>query len=326
MMLPLMVALLSALGLTGALLPLLRGADVMDVPNARSSHAAPVPRGGGIGVYAALSLACAVAAVVGSDVSWLPLVVGLAVAAVGLADDLRGLSGPVRLVLQLLAGSCVAVWATGSIEAGSGRWLALVAIVVLVAGYVNAFNFMDGIDGISALSGAVAGLWFAHVGGRVDEPGLTTVGLALAGALLGFLPWNAPRAQVFLGDVGSYGVGLVIAALCAWAWVAGAALMLAVAPLVVYGADTAWVLVKRARGRRSLMEAHREHAYQRLVDELGWSHLTASVVAALASALVCAAVWLGQDAPVLSMLVALAVATAYLALPGIATNQKALWS
>ena len=320
-MMPFLVALVAALCLTGALLPLLRGANVMDLPNARSSHAAPIPRGGGIAVYAALLVACAVAASVGDDVSWVPLVVGLALAAVGLVDDLRGLSGPARLVLQLLAGISVAVWAAGSVEAGAGRWVASAAIVVLVVGYVNAFNFMDGINAISALSGAMAGLWFAYVGERVDEPGLMTLGLALAGALAGFLPWNAPRARVFLGDVGSYGIGLVIASMAAWAWVSGAALPLAVAPLVVYGADTAWVLVKRARGRRPLMEAHREHVYQRLVDGLGWTHVVAASVVALASALVCLAAWLGRDAPAVSVPLALAVALTYLGLPLLATSR-----
>ncbi|GAA2126936.1 glycosyltransferase family 4 protein [Nocardioides bigeumensis] len=321
---PFLVALLAALGLTGVLLPVLRRADVMDVPNARSSHAAPIPRGGGIGVYAALLVACGVAAAVGGEVGRVPLLVGLGLAVVGLVDDLRGLSGPTRLVLQVLAGIGVAAWAAESVEATAGRWVTLTAIVVLVVGFVNAFNFMDGVNGISALSGTVAGLWFGYVGGRVDEPGLSTLGLALAGALLGFLPWNAPRARVFLGDVGSYGVGLVIASMCAWAWVSGAALPLAVAPLVVYGADTAWVLVKRARGRRPLMEAHREHVYQRLVDGLGWSHLGAATAAALASALVCLAAWLGRDVPVLSVTVAVAVAAAYLSLPRLATRQKAV--
>ena len=126
----------------------------------------------------------------------------------------------------------------------------------------------------------------------MNEPQLSILGLVLAGAAVGFLPWNAPRATVFLGDVGSYGIGGFIAGLSALAAVWGLPWWWAAAPLVVYGADTGWVLLKRARAGRPLTEAHREHAYQRLVDG-GWPHVASSALCAGATAVVCLAVGAG---------------------------------
>jgi UDP-N-acetylmuramyl pentapeptide phosphotransferase/UDP-N-acetylglucosamine-1-phosphate transferase len=115
---------------------------------------------------------------------------------------------------------------------------------------------------------------------------LAGLGLVLAGAAFGFLPWNAPSARVFLGDVGSYGLGLLVAAMSVWAVAAGMPWHWAVAPLIVYGADTGWAILKRRRAGHSLTEAHREHAYQRLVDG-GWVHLASAALCTAATVAVC---------------------------------------
>jgi UDP-GlcNAc:undecaprenyl-phosphate GlcNAc-1-phosphate transferase len=314
------VASAAGLGLTGLIVPVLRRAQLLDVPNERSSHSAPVPRGGGLAVMAAVTLASVAAALTGSDVLWVPLVVALALAGVGLIDDRSSLPGPVRLVLQLLAGAVVAAWAWSAAATPSSA-VALFALVVLiaVAGYVNAFNFMDGINGISALTAIVAGAWWCWVAVEHEVEGLAVLGAVLAGGMVGFIPWNAPRARIFLGDVGSYGVGFLIVAGGAWAWANDVPPALCLAPLVVYIADTGWVLIKRAAGGRPLMQAHREHVYQQLVDH-GWSHTSSALLCAGVSVVVCVA---AATAPSAVSLVGTAIVVlAYLCLPSVVARSE----
>lgn len=304
-------ALAVSLVLSGVAVPLLRRAQFMDVPNHRSSHTKPVPRGGGVSVVLTIVAVAALAADLDVSVVGL-LVITLALALVGLVDDLRSLSSGVRLLAQVGAATALSVLL---LVQGSVTWFWLPVLVIAVAGYVNAYNFMDGVNGISALTAAVVGGFWAWAGTDQNVPELSVLGLVLAGAALGFLPWNAPRAKVFLGDVGSYGIGLFIVGLSAYALTQGLPWQWTLAPLVIYGADTGWVLVKRFRGGRSLTEAHREHVYQRLVDG-GWSHLSSSVACAVAGALICLTVLAGGTTLTWwTPLVVLVVVLAYLNLP-----------
>lgn len=310
-----MTAFLAALGvaasLTGLAIPVLRRAQFMDVPNHRSSHTRPVPRGGGLAVVLTLGLVALFTVDLDVQLTVL-LAVTLLLGTVGLVDDLRSLPSALRLAAQLLAALGLAVVLLGT---GVVTWWWLPVLVVAVAGYVNAYNFMDGVNGISALTALVVGAHWAWVGSGGEHQQLHVLGLVLAGAALGFLPWNAPRAQVFLGDVGSYGIGVFIVGLSAWALVDGLPWQWALAPLVVYGADTGWVLVKRYRGGRSLTEAHREHVYQRLVDS-GWSHLASAALCALAGAAVCALTLAsGEDVTWWLPLAVVVVLLAYLTAP-----------
>ena len=315
-MVPFLASFVVCLTLTGLLIPALRRAQFMDVPNHRSSHTAPVPRGGGVAVVLTLN-----AVVLGfgrqGDAWMMVLVAMLVMAGVGLADDLWSLGSTVRLLLQLAAGVALAAWA---VWAGVSLWWAPV-LVVVVAGYINAFNFMDGVNGISGLTIAVVGGWWWLVGTASDLTFVPVVGAALLGASLGFLPWNAPKAKVFLGDVGSYGIGLVVVALSVVAWVGGVDVWMAVAPLTVYCVDTGWVLLKRWRGGRSLTEAHREHVYQRLTDG-GWPHLASAAFCAATGAAVCAASMLADSQPLLALAVAGLALTVYLGAPSVLARKE----
>ena len=305
------VASVVTLVVTGATIPLLHRARVMDVPNERSSHRQVIPRGGGLGVLAGLCAATAVAQPGGQVTA--VLVVALLAGLLGLADDLSSLPATQRLLVQLILGFGLAAWLLRAhVEHLALLPLAVVVAAIWLVGYLNAYNFMDGINGISAASAAVAGAWYAWVGSDLEHRGLTLAGVALAGAAVGFLPWNSPKARVFLGDVGSYGLGMFIAALALLALLEGAVVVSAVAPLVIYLADTAWALVHRVRRGDPWRDAHREHVYQRLVDG-GWSHLaSATLVAAAATAVAVAAALL----PVVwSAIVATLAAAAYLTLP-----------
>ncbi|MGH3366472.1 MAG: hypothetical protein ACRDOY_04660 [Nocardioidaceae bacterium] len=311
-MMVLAVALLVTLLSMVVVLPVLRRWGVLDVPNQRSSHHAPTPRGGGIAVV--LGIVAGTAVGVHQGLGFAPWVIGgvLAFAFLGLLDDLFGLSVPLRLGLQLVSAALVAVAALGF--ARTAGLVTVVAVIWIVA-YVNAFNFMDGVNGISSLNAALAGGWYAYLALRMDTLVLLALGAAVAGASLGFLPWNAPRARVFLGDVGSYALGLAIAAAAMIAWRAGAHLLLAVAPLIVYLADTGWALASRVIRGRPWREAHREHVYQRLTDA-GLSHLASATVVAGFGGLAClASLGVGVLPTVIVLALGSAVMLAYLTYP-----------
>jgi len=161
----------------------------------------------------------------------------------------------------------------------------LVVLVLLVAacaawitGFVNAFNFMDGVNGISGAHALIAGMVYAFLGWWQHDGFLVPAGAAVAASALAFLPWNAGRARVFLGDAGSYALGAALAMLAAYAVLQGIPVEAALGPLVLYIADTAWTLQRRIRAGERWLEPHRTHVYQQWCD-VGWSHQRVTVVA-----------------------------------------------
>ncbi|WP_157408340.1 glycosyl transferase [Actinoplanes sp. N902-109] len=266
---PVLVALVVGLAVQPVLVRALTAAAVLDVPCARSSHTTPVPRGGGVAVV----LAAAAGFVLLPSARML-LVPVLAFAAIGLAEDVRGVAVPVRLALHLLAGTISAVTLLPLPLAG------VLAVALWLTAYANAFNFMDGINGISAAQAVVAGLVFALAG--------LPAGLVLAAAAATFLPWNAGRARIFLGDAGSYGLGALIAALAVLGLRQGLPVAVVLAPLAVTLADTGCTLARRILRGEPWYRPHRSHTYQRLTDA-GWTHqqvtlLTVAISAGLSAA------------------------------------------
>jgi UDP-N-acetylmuramyl pentapeptide phosphotransferase/UDP-N-acetylglucosamine-1-phosphate transferase len=258
----------------------LRGLGVMDRPNSRSSHDRPIMRGGGLSVLFA-------AAVVGllfaplrdvHGIYWVALA-GLVLAAVSFLDDLR--SVPRMLRLGVHAGAAItalfAVGLTGpaAIHAPPAPFLAAAGFL-WITGYTNAFNFMDGIDGLAGMQVVTTGVGTALVAlaaGASRENPQVILAVVLAGAGAGFLPHNFPRARMFLGDVGSASLGFFLAVLAfglarelGW-WLLGAFALLH-ANFVL---DTAITLGRRIIRRERWLDPHREHFYQRLVRS-GKSH------------------------------------------------------
>jgi len=242
------------------------------VPNERSSHSLPTPTGGGCGLGAA-AVVVLTAAALHSGVVALGVAAGaVAVAcATGLRDDVRPLRPDTKALLTLAAAAALAV--TGPLHVvdvpGVGEVplgpLAVPLTVFWLAGFANLFNFMDGIDGIASLTAAVSGAAFAVAGVRAADPALAAVGAVTSGAAVGFLPWNFPRARIFMGDAGSLPLGLLLAYAAVLAHVSGAlpfpGSVLLLGPFVF---DTTFTLVRRAARGERLWEAHREHLYQRL--------------------------------------------------------------
>lgn len=275
------IGLISVLA-TGAATPIVRRLliryGVVDHPNSRSSHHAAIPRGGGVACILGMSTGSAVAAVTGHNVPWTVLAAAIALALIGFIDDRSQLTVLPRLVAQILVGALL-----GGLLGGA-LWIPIGAIAFTL--FVNVVNFMDGINGITALT---LGLWgaTAAVGGSgYGSPALVALGVVTAGTAIGFLPWNAPRAKIFLGDVGSYFFGALVAGGILLGASDGVPAILIGAPLAVFLVDVTVVLVRRTLRRATLAQAHREHVYQRLVDRLKLPHILVSVWAAFVAGLV----------------------------------------
>ncbi len=261
---------------------LLRRRDVLDLPNDRSSHSRPIPRGGGIGLVVGI---CS-GTLVGDLGTWILALLVVAFAVLGFVDDLSPLSARRRLWVQLVLGG-VAGFLTFALVARPTRapWLGVSLAILAIPAVVNAVNFMDGIDGITALNALVASVLFTAEAVHLGEATLAVLACATGAAALGFLPWNLPKAQVFLGDVGSYAIGASLG-LCSYGlWLAGALPIAAVGPLVLYLADTGSSLMRRVWRREPILEPHRSHTYQQLVD-LGFSHLRVAFTTAVMSGLI----------------------------------------
>jgi len=261
-------------GAEAVTIPLLRRAAIVDVPGHRSSHTIPTPRGGGIPIVAGLLVA---AVMIGGAKA---IVFAFSVAAFGLlgfADDLRGLTAGSRLIMQAVSGTLIAVLLVSNLTGPTTVLIVLVA--AWITGFVNVFNFMDGVNGISGAHALIAGAVYAGLGWWRHDGFLLPVGAAVAVSALVFLPWNAGRARVFLGDAGSYALGAALATLAAYAVLDRIPVEAALGPLMLYIADTAWTLQRRIRVGERWLEPHRTHVYQRWCDA-GWSHQRVTVTAA----------------------------------------------
>jgi UDP-N-acetylmuramyl pentapeptide phosphotransferase/UDP-N-acetylglucosamine-1-phosphate transferase len=252
------VALLVTAGLAPLVRSLMLRQGIIDVPNHRSSHSVPTPRGGGWACILGLLVASVVSAVRDVAVPWWVLAAALVLGVVGFLDDRRSLPAWIRLAAQVSTGALVGTSVSGLLGALVGA--------ILYPAVVNVVNFMDGINGITAMT---IGFWGATafvVGRNHHLSALSLVGGITAGVALGFLPWNAPVARLFLGDVGSYLLGALVAGGTLVGWHGHAPVLILLAPLSVYLVDTAATLVARARRREALLEAHRSHVYQRLTS------------------------------------------------------------
>lgn len=249
-------------------------------PNARSSHTVPTPQGGGIAVVgAALAAGLGTMVLMGHAA---PDVLVIAAAAAGLAivgaiDDIRPLPALPRLVLQLAAVSAVILGVEGRIfPDGLPLWMERGLLVFAGLWFVNLVNFMDGLDWITVaemvpITAALALMAWAGV--LPPAPGL--VAAALCGALLGFAPFNKPVARLFLGDVGSLPIGLIVGWLLFQLAATGALAAALLLPLYHLADATITLLRRLSRGER-VWEAHRMHFYQQATDG-GFSPLAVSL-------------------------------------------------
>ncbi len=262
---------------------------ILDRPNDRSSHTADIPRGGGVGIVFPILIALIIILLSGSydrhTLLVFLFVVGL-LAVVGWLDDKYEVHFLLRIIAQLIGG-VVVLSVIGAIDFlgifGKNIPLLFLAPITTLLWFVwmtNLYNFMDGIDGIAAGQGAVAGcflgIWFTIHNDYV----MALFSYVIMAASLGFLVWNWAPARIFMGDVGSLTLGGVFALMAVVAYKNhqipfGAFLLL----FGVFLADATVTLIKRVIQGKIFWRAHREHFYQRAVIA-GWSHaqVTTTVV------------------------------------------------
>ena len=270
LVIPVVAALICA-GLIVMLRPLLQR-YAMARPNTRSSHVTPTPQGGGIAVIAATAIGAKLTGLLGAPYpdNAVPIVMAAAfcLAAVGMVDDLRSIPVVPRLALQLAAVTLLFVTLPSQM-----RILETIPILLertlLILGllwFINLVNFMDGLDWMTVAEMLPMSIVLAALAFLGEAPSdILPVALALAGALLGFAPFNRPVARLFLGDVGSLPIGL----LTGWCLLElasrhhfAAALLL---PLY-YLADATITLLRRLVNGERFWDAHRSHFYQQATD------------------------------------------------------------
>lgn len=261
-------AALACAALIVILFPLLRR-YALARPNARSSHKTPTPQGGGIAIVAACLGAAFLSPLLGGPTVPVP-VLGAAtlLAAIGTLDDLRPIPVLPRFALQAVAVGMVLVTMPADFRILPALPLALERGLEFfgLVWFVNLTNFMDGLDWMTVaemlpLTAALA--VFALIGAAPAT--IAPVALGLAGALVGFAPFNAPVARLFMGDVGSLPIGL----LAGWALMllAGSGHLAAALLLPLYYlADATLTLFSRLKRGEKVWVAHRSHFYQRATD------------------------------------------------------------
>ncbi|MES2751408.1 MAG: glycosyltransferase family 4 protein [Pseudomonadota bacterium] len=241
-------------------------------PNARSSHKTPTPQGGGAAVIAATTIAVALSSVfcstaIGTGIL-LVFVATVALAMVGAFDDLRSIPVLPRLILQALAAGIVLATLPTDIRIVPAVPIWSERALLLIGGlwFINLVNFMDGLDWMTLAETLPVTTALALFGLYGQLPaGPTIVALALGGAMIGFAPFNRPVARLFLGDVGSLPIGLLIA-WCLLQLAAGGHLIAAVLLPLYYLADATITLARRMARGEAIWTAHRCHFYQRATE------------------------------------------------------------
>jgi len=250
----------------------------LDHPGERSSHLVPTPKGGGVGIVASFSIGT-LALYLGADHARIPnlpflgfLAAGLCIAAVSYADDTLDMSFAIKLAAQLgaaiVAMACGIVlrvvhlpW-LGAIDVGWFGWPITGAWILFVT---NAVNFIDGLNGLASGSVGIACAFMTVIAWSQGDGFVFVAALMLTAGIAGFLPFNFPRARIFMGDVGSQFCGFTIAVLGVLAGRFGApTLSVLLVPALLFGIlfDVAFTLARRLLAGDRLVQAHRSHLYQ----------------------------------------------------------------
>jgi len=241
---------------------------IMDIPNERSAHTVPTPRGGGIGL---LIVFYAGVIYFSSDITeslFYALLWGIPIAVIGYLDDIVTLSFKVRLLVQSIA-SLGALYTLGGVDSIDfvffevyGSWLNIIAFISMLW-LTNLYNFLDGIDGYAGSQAVAVGLGIFVL---LDQ----TLGMVIAVASLGFLFFNWHKASIFMGDVGSASLGFIFA-IFIFSDTGEGNIYIWLILLSLFWFDATVTLVRRLLNGEKVTQAHNKHAYQRLVQS-GWSH------------------------------------------------------
>jgi UDP-N-acetylmuramyl pentapeptide phosphotransferase/UDP-N-acetylglucosamine-1-phosphate transferase len=261
---------------------------LLDAPNERSSHTVPTPRGGGVGILAAFIVAGLTLRIPTTF-----LFAAILISAISLYGDYFRISVKFRLIVQLIAALMFLFPLLPRLTAHYALstfgfspfifFLILPLIFFFLIGTANLYNFMDGINGVAGLSGAIAfGLLGIYTLYRPPpdafQTALSLLSICIALACLGYLPFNMPRAKVFMGDVGSILLGFVFAALVLTLARNYLEMVCFAALLFPFYADELTTMAVRLQDHDDLTQSHRRHLYQLLVNESGIAHWKITVM------------------------------------------------
>jgi Fuc2NAc and GlcNAc transferase len=254
---------------------IIRNYLVLDIPNIRSSHSQPTPRGGGLGFVIAFAITSGIYSGLGWGNYWGWWLVLLPLLIVAIIDDYGDVPASLRYLVQLsTALGAIALFGYVHLPGVTNQGLVatlggILLTIVAITAMINFFNFMDGLDGLVASCTAIELGWLAIY---LHQPGLWL----LVAALLGFLYWNWSPAKIFMGDIGSTFLGAIVALVILssreqpyYLWTAFGMTL----PLI---SDAIYTLACRLSNRENIFEAHRTHIYQRL-QQKGWSHSQVAV-------------------------------------------------
>ncbi|MEQ9483408.1 MraY family glycosyltransferase [Coleofasciculus sp. F4-SAH-05] len=298
---------------------------LLDIPNDRSSHTQPTPRGGGLGFILAFAITSLIATLFASSFPqllshpqinpnptflWLILT---PLAIIGIIDDRQGLPARIRYLVHLSVAS-LAIACFGSFPLPwlpnfgiVGQMLAIALTLIGITALINFYNFMDGLDGLVA---SVTALQMAFLALYLNQP----LFWLLVAALLGFLWWNWSPAKIFMGDAGStvLGASVAIALLNSHNPVQAWSALAVTLPLT---ADAIYTLIRRLIRQENIFKGHRSHIYQRL-QQSGWTHRQVALTYLIATSIIVLLITtlgtLGNWFSLVGVLIGLAIAEMYL--------------
>ena len=277
-----MIALGMALVLTPAVIAFARRTGALDQPDARKVHARPIPRIGGIGIYAAFMVSV-LAQLLFADVTpeFMTSLIGLLaggtiIVAIGIIDDYCDLPARVKLLGQILAAAVLVIGFDVRIDVITDpfgdyiylEFLAIPATIFWVVGLTNTVNLIDGLDGLAAGVSTIAAVTIFLVAMEEGIPFVAMITAALAGAAVGFLYYNFNPARIFMGDTGSMFLGFMLAGVSVVGAVKSAATIALIVPILALGLpilDTTFAIVRRARNHRPIFKPDKGHLHHRLL-------------------------------------------------------------
>ncbi|WP_150812252.1 MULTISPECIES: MraY family glycosyltransferase [Pseudomonas] len=276
---------------TGALRQYALARSLIDIPNSRSSHSVPTPRGGGVAIV--LSFLIALPALVWTDDMAWPIALALLgaggwIAVIGFLDDHGHIAARWRLLAHFAGAIWALFWIGGMAPINvfgyeiSLGWFGYVIGALFLVWMLNLYNFMDGIDGLASVEAICACVGACLVYWIGGHPSLSIPPFVLTMAVLGFLVWNFPPARIFMGDAGSGFLGMVLAVLALHAaWTAPVFLWAWLILLGVFIVDATFTLLRRLLRGDKVYEAHRSHGYQYASRKFGSHRVVTVAIAAI---------------------------------------------
>ncbi|MEA3490885.1 MAG: glycosyltransferase family 4 protein [Campylobacterota bacterium] len=275
--------------------------SLMDIPNDRSSHAAPTPHGGGTAIavtwFAGIGYLFAVDQI-SSDLFY-ALMAGAVIALVSYLDDLYELRPKVRIAAQLFS-ALAGLWFLGGLNVLDfglftieNQIITNTIAVIAIIWFINLYNFLDGIDGYAGSEAVFLGIAGYLLFGEVHF-------LVFVASVLGFLVWNWHKAKIFMGDAGSTLLGYNIAIFAIYYQNHGTSIIIWLILFALFWFDATFTLYRRYRNREHLLKAHRKHAYQKLTQS-GWSHSRVVIYSVIINTTLFILAWLAMNNPSLEL-------------------------